>query len=130
MGKTTFNKKMTTLLNSNIDDVDIARIRSIIGDKKYTYALIDEQWIEDQYIGDGLEYRHEKFGTVTISVELSILDIIGNNVLIENKRTYVGKYSEETNVIIMYFFGPIEEEVLKNLIKGVQENEDSDESND
>ena len=109
MGKTTFNKKMTTLLNSNIDDVDIARIRSIIGDKKYTY---------------------EKFGTVTISVELSILDIIGNNVLIENKRTYVGKYSEETNVIIMYFFGPIEEEVLKNLIKGVQENEDSDESND
>ena len=106
----------------NIDDVDIARIHSIIGDKKYTYAIIDEQWIEDQYVGDGLEYRHEKFGTVTISVELNILDIIGNNVLIENTRTYVGKYSEETNVITMYFFGPIEKEVLENLIKGSEEN--------
>ncbi len=122
MGKTTFNKKLAPLLNSNIDDVDIARIHSIIGDKKYTYAIIDEQWIEDQYVGDGLEYRHEKFGTVTISVELNILDIIGNNVLIENTRTYVGKYSEETNVITMYFFGPIEKEVLENLIKGSEEN--------
>ena len=115
MGKTTFNKKMTRLLNNQIDDVDVSRIRSIIGEKKYEYTYIDQEWVDDQYVGDGLEYKHPKFGTVTISVELNILDIIGNNVLIENKRTYVGKYSEETNVITMYFFGPMDEDVLENL---------------
>ena len=37
MGRTEFNTKMTRLLNNQIDDVDISRIRSIIGDKKYEY---------------------------------------------------------------------------------------------
>ena len=117
MGKTQLNEKMMKILYSQIDDVDLSRIRSIIGDKNFEYAIIDEAWIEDQYIGDGKEYRHPKFGTVTINVELSILDVIGDNVLVENKRIYTGKYSEETHEIILYFFGPIEQELLKEMIR-------------
>jgi len=116
MGKTEFNKKMTRLLNNQIDDVDIARIKSIIGEKKYEYTYIDQEWIDDQYVGDGQEYKHPKFGIVTIKVDIIILDIIGNNALIENKRTYIGKYSEETNSISLYYFGPIDEDLLKNMV--------------
>ncbi len=115
MGKTEFNKKMTTLLINQIDDVDIARIKAIIGDKKFEYAYIDQDWINDQYVGNGQEYEHPKFGTVTIEVDVSILDIIGNNVLISNTRKYKKKYSDEEESITLYFFGPIEDEVLNNI---------------
>ena len=115
MGKTEFNTKMTRLLNNSIDDVDLARVRSIIGDKKFEFVYIDQEWVDDQFVGDGQEYKHPKFGTVTIQVELSVLELIGNNALIENKRTYIGKYSEETNSIALYFFGPIDKEVLENI---------------
>lgn len=121
MGKTKFNERLERLLNSKIDDVDLARIQSVIGDKEFEYCYIDDAWIEDQFIGDGTEYVHQKFGTVKITVELSILDIIGNNVLIENKRTYEGKYSGETNIITLYYFGPTEEETLKKLLADAEE---------
>ena len=114
MSKTKINKKMIKILENKIDDVDIARIKSIIGEKPYKYAVIDEEWLEQQYVGNGTEYMHPKFGTVSISVEVSLLDIIGNNVLIENKRIYTGKYSNDTNEIIIYFFGPIEKELLES----------------
>ena len=116
MGKTEFNEKMTKVLNNQIDDVDLARISSIIGDAKFTFEFITEDWINDQYIGDGMEIDHEKFGTVTIAVELSVLDIIGNNVLLENKRIYTEKYSGEVHEISLYFFGPIEQEVLQKMM--------------
>ncbi len=117
MGRTEFNTKMTRILNNQIDEVDLARIHSIIGTKKFEYVYIDEEWMNDQYVGDGQEYKHPKFGTVTIKVEVSILDIIGDNVLLENKRIYTGKYSEEVHEIILYFFGPIEKELLEEMIK-------------
>lgn len=122
LSKTKFNRKMTELLNNTIDDVDIARIKSIIGEKEFVFSIIDEEWLEQQYIGDGIEYSHPRFGTVNIEVEVNILDIIGNNVLIENKRTYTGKYNHEVHEIIIYFFGPIDEELLQSQI---EQNSDS-----
>lgn len=117
MAKTVFNEQIDNMLNhiKPISPESNEEIQKIINGKDIFNAIIDEKWLEDQYIGDGKEYKHPKYGTVTITVEVNLLDIIEGNALVENKRIYTGKYSGETNETTMYFFGPIDKELLEQL---------------
>lgn len=120
MSKTKFNENIEEILNeiTPVTSDQMDRVHELIGEDTNVYhAIINNEWLEQQYIGDGKEFCHSRYGTVIITVEVTIVDIIDNNALVQNKHIYKSKYRNDTHEVSVFFFGPISKELINELME-------------